>query len=132
MESIINESIMLQQKAKILIDDLKITIDNFKQNDKVIFKIKIFLNLKKGLEQEKRILNNLYSAIIKVFQEKVLVYQTAQADLKNFKKNLILRQAEIIINRKLTEGEIENVVSNPQVKHIILKSKKDHSIFNAK
>ena len=67
------------------------------------------------LEQEKRIMSNLNAAVIKSFQEAVTENQMVQNEIKNVKQNKTVRNAEIVLGRKLNPKESENVINNPAV-----------------
>lgn len=94
---------VIQQKTKSIID----------MNSESVKEIEEIENI---TEQEKRITKNLMGALIKQFQEAVIDYQQAQTNVKNTKQNMTIRNAEIVLNRKLAENEKEEIINDPAVK----------------
>lgn len=74
-------------------------------------------------DQEKRIISNLHGTLVKLFQESVTDFQAAQGELKSMKQNIIVRNAEIVMNRKLENDEKEQIVNDPQIIQDMLKSR---------
>ncbi len=110
IENIIDVTAVLQQKTKIIIDqNAKFAKDSENNTDL--------------LEQEKRIISNLHGSLIKNFSDTVSDYQAVQSDIINVKQEKTLRNAELVIGRKLDENEKEKVISDPNVVQEIFKSK---------
>jgi hypothetical protein len=103
IDHLIRNSQELQQKTKAIIDLNSAYIKDNENNSEM-------------LEQEKRIILNLHGSIIKNFQDEVADFQVIQNDIKNYKQNLTVRNAEIVIGRKLDIKEKENIVNDPKVK----------------
>lgn len=103
IDHLIRNSQELQQKTKAIIDLNSAYIKDNENNSEM-------------LEQEKRIISNLHGSIIKKFQDEVADFQVIQNDIKNYKQNLTVRNAEIVIGRKLDIKEKENIVNDPKVK----------------
>lgn len=103
IDHLIRNSQELQQKTKAIIDLNSAYIKDNENNSEM-------------LEQEKRIISNLHGSIIKNFQDEVADFQVIQNDIKNYKQNLTVRNAEIVIGRKLDIKEKENIVNDPKVK----------------
>ena len=93
ISSIIEESANIQK-------EIKTTLEN---NFKTFIKdLDINTNL---FEQEKRISRNLHGATVKNFQDIMLEFQSLESDLKSTNEGMIIRSAEIVINRQLTREE---------------------------
>ena len=103
IQILIEHSLNSQQKIKLVID----------QNSEFV---KSNQTSPIYLEQEKRIMSNLNAAVIKSFQEAVTENQIVQNEIKNIKQNKTIRNAEIVLGRKLNPKESESVINNPAVK----------------
>jgi hypothetical protein len=105
IDLIIDDSNANQTKAKLIIDDIDRNIKNINEMNNAV---------------EQRIFNNLYAALIKYFQNAALDSSAVQFELKKVKQNLIVRDAEIMLSRKLNNNEISDVLSQPQLLKTIL------------
>lgn len=74
-------------------------------------------------EQERRIIKNLQGSLIKQFQYCIINFQSVSEDIKSTKQNITIRNAEIIMSRKLDVSEKERVLHNPQIIQDILQDK---------
>jgi hypothetical protein len=110
IDRIIDNSCLIQQKMKIVIESNNQYVKEAENNQML-------------LEQEKRIINNLHGSMIKNYQEIVSEYQTASNEIKVNKQNKTLRNAEIVIGRKLQPNEKENIINDPKLIQEMLKSK---------
>ena len=99
----IEENIILQDKVKNAIQQ------NF---DEFIKDLDLNSNV---LEQEKRIARNLHGSTVKHFQDVVVDFQSIESDIKGINQAMIIRSAEIAMNRKLNKDEQETIINNPQV-----------------
>jgi hypothetical protein len=97
----ISENLQLQQKTQVLIQSNSQFIKELEVNPEIV-------------EQERRNINNLNGSLIKHFQEVIMDYQQVQNELKSFKQGMIIRNAEIILNRKLDQFEKEDIVHDPK------------------
>jgi hypothetical protein len=102
IDNLIRNSLELQQKTKAIIDFNSTYVKENENNSEM-------------LEQEKRIISNLHGSLIKNFQDEVSDFQVIQNEIKNYKQNLSVRNAEIVIGRKLDNKEKENIVNDPKV-----------------
>jgi len=57
----------------------------------------------------------LYSSIVKQFEDSITRFQEVQSEIKSFMQNQILRDAEIVMNKKLDDKEREEILNNPEV-----------------
>lgn len=80
-------------------------------------------NFSKSTETEKRIVENLYSSLVKLLQEKILAFQEIQNSIMSAKKENILRAAKINLNRDLTDEESQQIIENPALMQEMMKSK---------
>jgi hypothetical protein len=102
IDLLIRNSLDLQQKVKLIIDSNSAYVEENQKNSMM-------------LEQEKRIIVNLHGSLIRNFQDEVSDFQMIQSEIKNYKQNLTVRNAEIVIGRKLDNQEKESVVNDPKV-----------------
>lgn len=102
IETCITECIKLQEYTKFIVE----------KNSKIVKEIE---NNPDILEQERRIISNLNGALMQNFSEAVLNFQQLQSEIKNMKQEMTVRNAEILVSRKLNEEEKRNVLENPQV-----------------
>lgn len=71
--------------------------------------------MKENRNSETRILNNLYGAFVKQFGECMNKFQSVQSDIKSKIQNKVLRDAEIVLNRKLDPSEQERILQDQTV-----------------
>jgi hypothetical protein len=62
---------------------------------------------------ETRIKQNLYGSLIKQFEESATKFQTVQSEIKTMMQTRVVRDAEIILNRRLDAGEREEILNDP-------------------
>lgn len=111
ISSIIEESSNIQK-------EIKTTLEN---NFKTFIKdLDINTNL---FEQEKRISRNLHGATVKNFQDIMLEFQSLESDLKSTNEGMIIRSAEIVINRQLTREEKKNIIESPEIAQKLIEEK---------
>jgi hypothetical protein len=108
--TIMDDCVITHKKAQMIFDELQKFIKNINNNDKV----RIFI-LYLILEQERRIVLNLYNSTIKNYQDCFYNFQQIQNDLKKQKQTTVVRSAEIMMNRQLDQSEIENIMNDPGV-----------------
>ena len=58
-------------------------------------------------------MNNLFNSIIKKFEDVVTKYNNLNFDISENTKDLIVRDAEMVLRKKLNEDEKENLLANP-------------------
>ena len=111
ISSIIEESSNIQK-------EIKTTLEN---NFKTFIKdLDINTNL---FEQEKRISRNLHGATVKNFQDIMLEFQSLESDLKSTNEGMIIRSAEIVINRQLSREEKKNIIESPEIAQKLIQEK---------
>ena len=111
ISSIIEESANIQK-------EIKTTLEN---NFKTFIKdLDINTNL---FEQEKRISRNLHGATVKNFQDVMLEFQSLESDLKSTNEGMIIRSAEIVINRQLSREEKKNIIESPEIAQKLIQEK---------
>ena len=111
ISSIIEESSQIQS-------EIKTTLEN---NFKTFIKdLDINSNL---FEQEKRISRNLHGATVKNFQNIILVFQSLESELKSTNEGMIIRSAEIAMNRQLTIEEKQNIIESPEIAQKLIEDK---------
>ena len=111
ISSIIEESSNIQK-------EIKTTLEN---NFKTFIKdLDINTNL---FEQEKRISRNLHGATVKNFQDVMLEFQSLESDLKSTNEGMIIRSAEIVINRQLSREEKKNIIESPEIAQKLIQEK---------
>ena len=111
ISSIIEESSQIQS-------EIKTTLEN---NFKTFIKdLDINTNL---FEQEKRISRNLHGATVKNFQNIILVFQSLESELKSTNEGMIIRSAEIAMNRQLTIEEKQNIIESPEIAQKLIEDK---------
>ena len=111
ISSIIEESSNIQK-------EIKTTLEN---NFKTFIKdLDINTNL---FEQEKRISRNLHGATVKNFQDVMLEFQSLESDLKSTNEGMIIRSAEIVINRQLSREEKKNIIESPEIAQKLIEEK---------
>lgn len=77
-------------------------------------------------EEEKyysRIVSNLYSACLKQFEKTAEKFNLEQNNVSDYIKQSILRDAEMVLDKKLSDEEKEDILENPQVVQELMKSK---------
>ena len=81
----------------------------------------------KGTKEEEkyysRLVSNMYSACLKQFEKASDVFNIEQNKVSDYLKQSIIRDAEILMNKSLTEKEQENVLENPEIVQDLMKSK---------
>jgi hypothetical protein len=70
-------------------------------------------------DAEKKIFKNLQGCLYKQFQENLGDFQIEQFEIKQIKEEKTVRNAEIIMERKLDAGERDKVLHNPNVIYYI-------------
>lgn len=108
--------------------DVSFRIDSCKeiQNEikEIILSNEKFVNEAKNEEKYySRIVANLYSACLKQFEKTAEKFNIEQNNVSDYLKQSILRDAEIYLEKKLTEDEKENILINPQVVQQLINSK---------
>ena len=58
-------------------------------------------------------MNNLFNSIIKKFEDVVTKYNNLNFDISENTKDLIVRDAETVLRKKLNDDEKENLLANP-------------------
>lgn len=58
-------------------------------------------------------MNNLFNSIIKKFEDVVTKYNNLNFDISENTKDLIIRDAETVLRKKLNDDEKENLLANP-------------------
>ena len=111
ISSIIEESSNIQK-------EIKTTLEN---NFKTFIKdLDINTNL---FEQEKRISRNLHGATVKNFQDVMLEFQSLESELKSTNEGMIIRSAEIVMNRQLSREEKKNLIESPEIAQKLIEEK---------
>lgn len=59
-------------------------------------------------------MNNLFNSIIKKFEDVVYVYDSLNFEVSEKKDELLIRDAQTLINREFNEDEKEAFLANPQ------------------
>ena len=73
--------------------------------------------------QERRISKNLHGATVKNFQNVMLEFQSLESELKSINQNMIIRSAEIVSGKKLTDEEKQNILMNPEMAQKMIQDK---------
>jgi hypothetical protein len=111
MENIVNDALLIQQKGKIVVDELQKISKEICENSPC-------------LEQEKRIIKNIHGSLIKSFQDAVLDFQSTQTEIVRAKQEAVIRETEIYMNRKLEKDERDIVLNDPGVRILNLINRK--------
>lgn len=83
-----------------------------------------FVNITKQEEKYySRIVYNLYSACLKKFEKTIANFNLEQSNVSEYIKNSIVRDAEMLLDKKLTDTEKEDIIDNPELVQELLKSK---------
>jgi len=94
---------LTQQKCKALINSIQETIKVNREEDPEIER------------PETRIMLNMSGCIIKDFSDSVEKFQTKQAEIKQVMQKSTVRDAEVLLGRKLTETETVDIINDPSV-----------------
>jgi len=100
IEGIVDSVLNLQQKANAVLKDLNKKLTTAKQEDA------------KNENSETRIKANLYGAYCKLFQETISKFEDLQTEIKGKMQGKVLRDAEIVLARKIDPAEREAVLSD--------------------
>mmetsp|Transcript_35032 Transcript_35032/g.36437 ORF Transcript_35032/g.36437 Transcript_35032/m.36437 type:complete len:297 (-) Transcript_35032:48-938(-) len=83
-----------------------------------------FVNDCRGEEKYySRIVSNLYSACLKQFEKTTEKFTKEQDSVRDYIKSSILRDAEMVLEKKLSDNEKEDILNNPELVQDLLKSK---------
>lgn len=66
-------------------------------------------------DAEKKIFKNLQGSLYRQFQDHLVEFQIEQHEIKQIKEETTVRNAEIIMERKLDVNERDTVLHNPKV-----------------
>ncbi len=94
---------LTQQKCKAVITSLQETIKNTKEEDAEL------------IQPESRIKLNMSGCIIKDFGDSVEKFQAKQAEIKQVMQKSTIRDAEVLLGRKLNDKETEDIIEDPSV-----------------
>lgn len=73
--------------------------------------------------QERRISKNLHGATVKNFQDIMIQFQSLESELKSINEGMIIRTAEIVSGKKLTNDEKQEIVQNPEMAQKMIQEK---------
>lgn len=100
IENDIDSVVKLQQQMTIILEKLKENLNEEKDWDNTT---------------EKRIKENLYASIIKKYESACMKFQSIESEIKNMMQTRVIRDAEIILNRKIEGEERENILREPAI-----------------
>lgn len=90
-----------QQKMKIILEQLQESVKEAKDLDK------------DNSNPETRIKSNLFGSLLKQYETACSKFQTTESDIKTIMQTRVIRDAEIIMARKLEPAEKEQVLLDP-------------------
>ena len=107
MDNVLNS----QGKCNAVLKMLNDKLTTSKKNDPVKKKL---LN-QDGKNSETRIKSNLYGAYSKLFGQTINNFEDIQSEIKGKMQGKVLRDAEIVLNRKIDPAERENILNDQGV-----------------
>jgi len=91
-----------QQKIKIFLEQILDSLKTTKEEDK------------DNTNTETRIKQNLSGSLIKQYEQACSKFQNVENEIKQIMQTRVVRDAEIILNRKLEAGEREEILNDPE------------------
>lgn len=110
IDILLDTAVSAESKVKFILEQLYSTIRPRKEEDNTAQTI---LDTS-APSPEERIRSNLYGSVFKQFETSIFRLQGVQNELKNIMQARVLRDAEIILNRKLAVDEKQDILDNPE------------------
>lgn len=111
VDSLLTQSSNIQAKVKYLLEQLQAALKADNNVDNVNQPI---VATNPAPSPEMRIKQNLYGSLIRQFEDACGRYQLVQTEIKNIMQNKIVRDAEIVLNKRLDPEEKQSIIENPQ------------------
>lgn len=124
-----------QKESKELKSEISQYIANCKEIQRVIKEVIVtnesfVISCRIGDNPNLRIVNNLYNACLKRFESVTQAFSQEQSQFAIILRESILKDAEIVLNRKLTNEESDRLASNPSLIETMMSNKLEGKAHN--